>query len=68
MPAEPTTSAPTFCIIGTDAEPSDAAIAALSRLLLAAADREIETTKDRSRPGANGTASVKSQESSEHEY
>ena len=39
MPAEPTTS-PVFTIKGTDAEPSDSAVSALARLLLAVADRD----------------------------
>jgi hypothetical protein len=64
-------SSPEIIVIGTDGEPSDSAISALARLLLAVVDQEqAETTpplNDRSRPGANGTASVKSQESLEHE-
>jgi hypothetical protein len=43
MPANVTTTAPTFQIIG-DGEPSDAALAALARLLLAVVDAEAEGT------------------------
>jgi hypothetical protein len=46
MPVEPAT-APTFTIIGSDHEPSDAAISALARLLLAVADAEETTPKKR---------------------
>ena len=45
-----TTTSPTFSIIGTDAEPSDASISALARLLLAVADDT--HTNDTSPPAA----------------
>lgn len=40
MPAEPITTAPVFEIIGNDGEPTDSAISALARLLLAVVDAE----------------------------
>ena len=38
----PANTAPTFAIVGDDAQATDGAIEALARLLLDAADREIQ--------------------------
>jgi len=38
-------NAPTFIIVDATGEPSDAAVSALARLLLTAADREIKNEK-----------------------
>lgn len=43
MPSSPPITAPAIEIIGTDAEPSDSAIGALARLLLAVADHDTHT-------------------------
>ena len=63
----PANTAPTFATIGTDTEPSDAAIGALARLLLSVADHD-DTQNDNRRNHSTGAAIVKTLEATNADY